>query len=183
MMNIQPSPGHRWSDDPHFKGAEFVSDPRSRSGESLQHYLDPEKHIERTSGYEGSTDRFDPSGIRQSTRDVWIDKKLEAKLPSTAMDPRTGRKVHGAGITESLQAGEKIRNPVRLIINPERFPLAGRQPVQGEGHHRVAGSALEQRAARERGDENWGRPSSFTLHANPAEAKEADRGSGAGWAG
>jgi hypothetical protein len=140
----------------------------------MQLMLDPEKHIERTSRYEGSTDRVHPfSGERQSAADVWIDKKAEAKQPAGSRT-RTGRPVHGAGIVDSLRGGESVRNPVRLVIRPQQFPLSGGQPVQSEGHHRVAGAALEQKRRREAGDANWGVPVPFTLHANVPEAKTAD---------
>lgn len=174
LMNIRPSPTERWSDNPNFEGARFKTNP-SGKGEHLQMYLDPEKHIERTSRYEGSTDRRHPgTGERQSTADVWIDKKAEASMPPGTR--QNGVPVHGAGMVDSLQRGETVRNPVRLIQDPERFPQSGNQPVQGEGHHRVAAAALEQKRARDIGDanSNWGRPVPFTLHSSVAESKEAD---------
>src|SRR4051812_14918578 len=109
LMNIRPSPTERWSDDPNFQGAKFQPNP-SGKGEHLQMYLDPEKHIERTSRYEGSTDRRHPgTGESQSTAGVWVDKKREASLPKGAKE--NGLPVHGAGLLHSLERGEPVRNP------------------------------------------------------------------------
>ena len=175
LMNMVPNPKRpqdRWSDAPGFQGGKFVAHPMG--GEQFQMYLDPEKHIERTSGYEGSTDRRDPqTGETQSTHDTWIDKKQEAAMAPGTLD-RHGLPVHGAGILEGLRQGESIRDPARLIIEPSRFPRAGNQPVQHEGHHRVAGAALRQKELRESGAEDWSVPVPFALHFNVAGSNAAE---------
>ena len=129
LMNMVPNPKRpqdRWSDAPGFQGGKFVAHPMG--GEQFQMYLDPEKHIERTSGYEGSTDRRDPqTGETQSTHDTWIDKKQEAAMAPGTLD-RHGLPVHGAGILEGLRQGESIRDPARSDHRAVTLPQS-REPA------------------------------------------------------
>src|SRR3954469_22097550 len=75
---VKPYPGApagtAWSDAPGFKPIRAVgehTDERGVKSTKVQHLLDPEKHIEFTSRYEGSTDRQHPfTGERQSASDV-----------------------------------------------------------------------------------------------------------------
>jgi hypothetical protein len=176
LMNMVPNPKRpqdRWSDAPGFQGARIV--PHPMGGEQFQMMLDPEKHIERTSAYEGSTDRRDPfSGDVQSAHDTWGDKKKEAALDPGHVDSRTGLPVHGAGILHGLRQGETIRDPVRLLIEPSRFPRSGNQPVQHEGHHRVGGAALRQKELRDAGEAAWSVPVPFEIHHNVAASNAAE---------
>lgn len=114
--------------------------------------------------------------------------------------PKMGR-VHGSGLLDSLQSGEDLRSPVHLIVDPEppeygwasmlttpggqnlraveQQDLGGfghHQPVQWEGHHRVAAAAVEQQRRREAGEENWQINVPFEIHMGTQAAMQAQPG-------
>lgn len=195
-------PHERWSDAPGFQGARLEPGPdvvnkagRVMQTQQMQFLLDPEKHIERTSAYPdtgppngygrggvggsygGSTDAKPfGSSYNRPTSEVWEDKKSESQM--------SHGEAHGGGLVRSLQSGESIRHPVHLIIDPsepqwgrgdieDRGGFGHHQPVQWEGHHRVAAAAVEQERRRESGQKDWGVPVPYDMHFGTSNAISA----------
>lgn len=140
-------------------------------------------------GYGGSTDaRVEGSLEHRTTRRVWNQKKREAAQPKGATERRRGVfgmrdvKVHGAGLFDALMSGESVRSPAHLIIDPAAPKYGPRidsynqidegdsggfghdQPVQWQGHHRVAAAAMKQKALRESGAKDWSVPVPYEMH-------------------
>ena len=233
-VSTQPSRG-RVSDAPNFQMTRMVDAPsiNRKTGDitmrpTMQHMLDPEKHIEQTSrapganemhgpferqnatytpgayvpAYGGTTDARPGIAEHQSTRSVWRQKIRDVRQKkgareviqhpvtgevsrNTAGEAITGR-VHGAGIYDALMSGESVRSPVHLIVDPAEpfygphpFHTTGGsvdfhdedaggfghdQPVQWEGHHRVAAAAEKQRELRESGAADWSVPVPYEMH-------------------
>lgn len=166
-----PAPGLPFgtpqSDNPNFKYARsggLQIDANGVQSTRVQHMMDPEKHIEFTKQYPhdlGSTDVWHPSGERRTTAKVWEEKGAQAAEPATVEHSLLPGHIvknptHGAGITNSLWGGGKVRNAVNTITDPGEFGHP--HPVQWEGHHRVAAAAQEQKRRRESGRKDWSVP-------------------------
>ena len=90
--------------------------------------------------------------------------------------------VHGAGLHDALMSGESVRSPAHLIVDPTPPKYGPRlntqgyieegdeggfghgEPVQWQGHHRVAAAAMKQRKLRESGAKDWSVPVPYDLH-------------------
>jgi hypothetical protein len=176
------------SDHPDFKGtgpgAPIHNEAGEHIGNKVQHYVDPEKHIQNTSGAPwslGSTDVWTgppalssverggrtpgklmgKAGQRRSTASTWFSKVPEATESATAEHRLIPGQIvknptHGSGIANSLYGGGHIRNPINVIQDEAEFghPYG----VQWEGHHRVIGAALEQQRRRREGRSDWSVP-------------------------
>lgn len=97
------------------------------NGQQMRTLVDPEQH------WEHMTHSIDVSGYDYSKEQMREAKLEEAQTP-------VGRShVHGAGIYDWVSRGERMRNPIEVIVNPGEEGYG-----QGEGHHRAAAVAERQ---------------------------------------
>jgi hypothetical protein len=100
------------------------------NGQQMRTLIDPVEHQEHV------THSVDVQGYGSMDR-MWSEKEEEAREHQT-----TG--VHGAGIYDWMERGDRQRSPITLRVDPGQEGYG-----QGEGHHRVAAAAALQRESGE----------------------------------
>jgi len=126
----------------------------------------------------GSTDArgSDWESTHRPTAEVMRHKEWQSRQPKGTPDPSGYGNIHGAGLYDALaNSREDIRSPAHLIIDPSE-PIYGDvhshdaggfghdEPVQWEGHHRVATAGAVQKERREAGEADWSVPVPFEVH-------------------